>query len=114
MTDLRSPTFFHLETNATNRSGRASMGHQHTYRARRDELTGLASRSLFVDRITAALSQPHDSSTPFAVLFINLDRFTWANDALGRDGGDAVLRSVAARLKEIGRASCRERVSLVV
>ncbi len=77
------------------------MGQQHSYRARRDELTGLASRSLFVDRITAALSQPHDSSTSFAVLFINLDRFTWANDALGRDGGDAVLRSVAARLKDV-------------
>ncbi len=101
MTDVRSSKSVAPDTACSTRGRRPSSIHQHSYRARRDELTGLASRSLFVDRITAALSQPHVTSTPFAVLFINLDRFTWANDALGREGGDAVLRGVATRLRQV-------------
>ena len=66
-----------------------------------DPLTGLSNRRLFHDRVNALLSLANDQ--PFAVLFLDLDRFKRVNDTLGHDMGDALLIQVARRLQAILR-----------
>jgi diguanylate cyclase (GGDEF)-like protein len=71
------------------------------HEARHDPLTGLANRSLFSLRVEAALAR---QGTAPAVMFLDLDDFKGINDTLGHAAGDALLVTVAERL----RASLRE------
>ena len=64
-----------------------------------DALTGLPNRRLLTDRIEVALAQAKRDGTPFALLFLNLDRFNHINETLGRVFGDRVLLDVADRIK---------------
>ncbi|MEP7098911.1 MAG: EAL domain-containing protein, partial [Burkholderiales bacterium] len=64
-----------------------------------DALTGLPNRRLLADRIEVALAQAKRDGTPFALLFLNLDRFNHINETLGRVFGDRVLLDVADRIK---------------
>ena len=64
-----------------------------------DALTGLPNRRLLADRIEVALAQAKREGTPFALLFLNLDRFNHINETLGRVFGDRVLLDVADRIK---------------
>ena len=64
-----------------------------------DALTGLPNRRLFADRVEVALAQAKREGTSFALLFLNLDRFTHINETLGRVFGDQVLLDVAGRIK---------------
>ena len=60
-----------------------------------DSLTGLANRSLFINRVDKALrTRDHD----VFVLFIDIDDFKTINDTLGHQAGDQVLGEVAKRL----------------
>ncbi len=63
-----------------------------------DELTGLPHRSIFLDRLDHALRRTQDDAVSVALLFVSLDRFKEKNDRFGREVGDLLLRSVAARL----------------
>jgi diguanylate cyclase (GGDEF)-like protein/PAS domain S-box-containing protein len=70
-----------------------------------DGLTNLANRTLLHDRITQAVALSRRHGTPFAILFVDLDRFKQINDSLGHTMGDAVLQSVTARLLASVRGS---------
>jgi diguanylate cyclase (GGDEF)-like protein/PAS domain S-box-containing protein len=74
------------------------------YLAFHDELTNLANRSLFVDRLDRAVAQWRRTSEPVAVLFIDLDDFKTVNDSLGHAVGDQLLAAVAKRLRADARA----------
>jgi predicted signal transduction protein with EAL and GGDEF domain len=64
-----------------------------------DALTGLPNRLLFADRVDQALLRlKRDPIGNFAVIFIDLDRFKVINDGMGHATGDAVLKTIAARL----------------
>ncbi len=63
-----------------------------------DELTGIANRALFLDRLRVALAQSARSGRPVAVLFMDLDHFKQVNDSYGHTIGDEALRAVASRL----------------
>ena len=73
-------------------------------RALRDPLTGLASKMILLDRLTHCAYEAGRYGRPFGLFFIDVDRFTAVNDQLGREWGDAVLRSVAASLEAALRA----------
>ncbi len=64
-----------------------------------DALTGLPNRRLLADRVEVALAQAKRDGTPFALLFLNLDRFNHINETLGRVFGDRVLLDVADRIR---------------
>jgi diguanylate cyclase (GGDEF)-like protein len=65
-----------------------------------DPLTGLANRALFMDCLGRALVAEHRRpAQPFAVLFLDLDRFKTVNDSLGHIVGDQLLVGIARRLE---------------
>ena len=76
-----------------------------TERAVRDPLTGLANRALLEERLRGALARDARSGECSAVLFLDLDGFKEVNDTHGHAVGDAVLRTVADRLRGVVRPS---------
>jgi diguanylate cyclase (GGDEF)-like protein/PAS domain S-box-containing protein len=84
---------------------RKALEDQLRHRAFHDELTGLANRALFEDRLTHALARARRHKAWVAVLFLDLDDFKPVNDALGHPAGDALLQEVARRIAECLRAS---------
>jgi diguanylate cyclase (GGDEF)-like protein/PAS domain S-box-containing protein len=73
--------------------------------ATHDALTDLPNRFLLVDRLNQLVSRAHRSSTSFAVLFMDIDRFKDVNDSHGHEFGDVLLRAVAHRIAKSVRAS---------
>ncbi|MEY8875084.1 MAG: EAL domain-containing protein [Leptothrix sp. (in: b-proteobacteria)] len=69
-----------------------------------DPLTGLANRTLLMDRLQQAIGSAQRKHGQLAVLFLDLDNFKTVNDVLGHAGGDALLRTVAARIHAVVRA----------
>ena len=73
-----------------------------------DPLTGLPNRTLFTDRLAAAIErQERHPELHFAVVFIDLDRFKLINDSLGHSVGDILLIEVARRIESCLRSSDR-------
>ena len=68
-------------------------------RAVRDPLTGLSNRVLLEERLRAVLSRDARTGGTTALLFLDLDGFKAVNDEHGHLVGDAVLRTVAGRLR---------------
>ena len=75
------------------------------YIALHDSLTDLPNRFLFHDRLETAVAQSVRSGNMLGLLFLDLDDFKDVNDTLGHDAGDALLKSVADRLKSYLRES---------
>jgi diguanylate cyclase len=68
--------------------------------AERDPLTGLVSRSHFIDHVGRALDAHRRTQTPLAVICCDVNDFKGVNEGLGHAVGDQLLTMVAARLTQ--------------
>ncbi len=84
------------------------MGHEMSFRATHDELTGLVNRSEFESRLQRALSDSQQRNSEHALMYIDLDQFKLVNDACGHAVGDQLLRQVT----ELLHSSVRSRDTL--
>jgi diguanylate cyclase (GGDEF)-like protein/PAS domain S-box-containing protein len=76
------------------------------YLAYYDVLTGLANRTLFLNRVTHYLRTAVSGRKKLAVFLIDLDRFKNINDSLGQLAGDKLLKQVAKWMtREVGDAN---------
>lgn len=75
------------------------------YTATHDGMTGLANRSLFMDRLRNAILLQNRDGRPFAVLMIDMDGLKQVNDTFGHRTGDALILELAKRIKDATRGS---------
>ncbi len=68
-----------------------------------DELTGIANRTSFYERLENLISISKRNKRHFGLLYIDLDEFKSVNDTLGHDTGDILLKEVAHRLTALLR-----------
>jgi diguanylate cyclase (GGDEF)-like protein len=82
------------------------------YRSQHDMLTGLPNRASLLERLRASLAADHQAADHRAgdgegragpgrtgIVFVDLDSFKAVNDTYGHLAGDALLRTVACRLR---------------
>jgi diguanylate cyclase (GGDEF)-like protein len=71
-----------------------------------DQLTGLPNRTLLAGRLEQALSAASRANGMQVAMFcLDLDHFKQVNDTLGHAAGDALLRTVAIKLRQCLRES---------
>ncbi|HVS69855.1 MAG TPA: EAL domain-containing protein [Phycisphaerae bacterium] len=69
--------------------------------ALQDRLTGLPNRAWLMEQLTTLVAKNAGAApTPFALLFLDFDRFKMVNDSLGHNAGDELLKAISARLTD--------------
>lgn len=66
-----------------------------------DQLTALPNRAALQDKVRELLAHALQQQQQLAFYHIDLDHFQHINDSMGHDIGDALLKQVAERLKEL-------------
>jgi len=69
-----------------------------------DDLTGLPNRPFLVKNLGKELHKASEFGYLGALLLVDLDQFKIVNESLGRNVGDALLRCVAQRIKDVVRS----------
>ena len=79
------------------------------YLAYYDSLTGIANRTLFIERLKQNVHAALQTGSKVALVLADVERLRTINESLGRQAGDALLKQVAERLvraadaTEVGR-----------
>lgn len=73
---------------------------------RSDQLTGLDSRSQFVQRLEKTIKHAKPLSDTFHVILLDLNKFKQVNDTLSHAHGDELLKIIANRVRDIAQ-KCR-------
>jgi diguanylate cyclase (GGDEF)-like protein/PAS domain S-box-containing protein len=72
-------------------------------KANNDELTGLANRARFMQKLDQCETVLRGTSTPASLFILDLDGFKKLNDTKGHAAGDWLLTETSKRLKRAGR-----------
>jgi len=64
-----------------------------------DTLTGLANRSLLLNKLSQAIEEAANTHSTGVLFYIDIDRFKTINDSLGHDIGDHLIRAIALRIE---------------
>lgn len=86
-------------------TGRKQMEQELRYLAFNDPLTDLPNRKFFMNRLAALVvewgnrSLRNQANPPFAVMFVDVNRFKLINDNFGMSKGDQLLKVIARRIK---------------
>jgi diguanylate cyclase (GGDEF)-like protein len=92
-------TSAHALLHATTGLDAASRGVHADHPSLLDSLTGLANRTLLMDRLRQViLASNHGGGRTLALFVLDIDAFKDVNDSLGHAAGDQVLRQIASRL----------------
>lgn len=75
------------------------------HRATHDGMTGLANRSLFMDRLRSVISQSERDQRPASVLMIDMNGLKKVNDTYGHRAGDAMIIEFSNRMRNCARVS---------
>ncbi|GAB3105182.1 diguanylate cyclase domain-containing protein [Lysobacter terrae] len=70
-----------------------------TFHATHDPLTGVINRRAFESQLQRAVAHASRHGTPYALLYLDLDRFKAVNDTAGHIAGDELLRVLSALLQ---------------
>ena len=70
-----------------------------TFHATHDPLTGVFNRRAFESKLQRAVTNAARHGTPYALLYLDLDRFKAVNDTAGHIAGDELLRALSALLQ---------------
>ncbi len=70
-----------------------------------DSLTGLPNRSKLLRKIDDAIDKSKATNKPFALCFVDLDKFKSINDNYGHHAGDMLLKHIAKILLDVIRKS---------
>ncbi|MEP7312784.1 MAG: EAL domain-containing protein [Pseudomonadota bacterium] len=70
-----------------------------------DVITGVPNRQFFSVIAAPPLERARRNGTSCALFHVDIDRFKGVNDAFGRGSGDAVLKTIAERLRTWSRSS---------
>lgn len=87
----------------TDRTSEVQAGESLRRQVLTDPLTGLTNRAGFVDALEARISD--DGSEPYAMVHVDLSRFSRVNECVGSLGGDELIITVARRLTTILRGN---------
>ncbi len=101
-TDLDLHTLDRAIRTALMRDARDRRLHQAT---RHDDLTGLANRVSFRDRLDHAITLARRSGGKLALLLLDLNDFKSINDRFGHPGGDELLKRIGERMRSRVRES---------
>jgi diguanylate cyclase (GGDEF)-like protein/PAS domain S-box-containing protein len=103
---LRDPSglYVGLSGTLTDITARRVLEERLVVQAFHDDLTGLANRALFKDRVEHALARrAREPGSRVGILYLDVDRFKTVNDSLGHSAGDGLLRDIADRLRSVLR-----------
>lgn len=67
--------------------------------ATHDQLTGLANRAVFFDRLNHIIDRRDRHPAPCAVIYFDIDRFKSINDDYGHSVGDELLRQISSEVE---------------
>jgi PAS domain S-box-containing protein/diguanylate cyclase (GGDEF)-like protein len=80
------------------------------YLAYYDPLTGLANRTLFMERLSQFVLTAQSAREEVALVLVDVERLSTINESLGRHSGDALLKLLADRLSHVTGTSHSARI----
>ncbi|MEO7774923.1 MAG: GGDEF domain-containing protein, partial [Steroidobacteraceae bacterium] len=78
-----------------------------------DALTDLSNRNLFQERLLQMLRRAGGQPSVVPVVLMDIERFRFVNETLGRHAGDELLKQVAARLRLLAQGDLANHVQEV-
>ena len=65
-----------------------------------DTISGIANRTLLLERLQQFLHEASRNNRKLALLILDIERFRFINESMGRGAGDSLLKGIADRLRE--------------